>query len=234
TPRENFHFLNAYLGRVGPIIKNNGGFVNQYFGDGIMALFLDDPLQALRAAVDIQQELIKYNEVRKAKNRLPVFTGIGLHTGPLMMGVIGDTLRMEAGVVSDTVNTASRMEGLTKYFGVSITLSETTRKGVNNPFLRYLGKVLVKGRATPIDVFESFEGEPESVIQSKRQTLEDFDAGLAAYFSRNFATAAAAFDKVLAIAPDDKAALRYLSNSRQNLMEGVSDNWDGVEMMLEK
>lgn len=126
TPSENFRFLNAYLGRLGPIIQVHNGFVNQYYGDGIMALFLHEPADALRAAVGMLRVLALYNEERQAKGRSPIQIGIGIHTGPLMMGIIGDTLRMEAGVVADTVNTASRMEGLTKHFGVNLILSEAT------------------------------------------------------------------------------------------------------------
>ncbi|MEZ4773890.1 MAG: adenylate/guanylate cyclase domain-containing protein [Bacteroidia bacterium] len=234
TPRENFHFLNAYLGRVGPIIKNNGGFVNQYFGDGIMALFLDDPSDALNAAIAIQQELINYNQSRIQKGRQPIRTGIGLHTGSLMMGVIGDTLRMDAGVVSDTVNTASRMEGLTKYFDVSVILSETTCRHTEDAALRYLGKVQVKGRVAPLGVYESFEGESPNVRKLRQQTLSDFTDGLQAYFDRNFAAAASAFDRVLAVDPEDTAAQKYLHNSQMNLIEGVAEDWNGVELMIEK
>ena len=126
TPDENFRFLNSYLGRLGPVIQRHGGFVNQYYGDGIMALFLDAPRDAVAAAIEMQRELAAYNQERQAKGREPIRMGVGVHTGPLMMGIIGDTLRLEASVVADTVNTAARMEGLTKHYGVNLLLSEAT------------------------------------------------------------------------------------------------------------
>ena len=129
TPQQNFLFLNNYLGRVGPIIKTNRGFVNQYYGDGIMALFMDansginSPKDSVLAALEMHRELYQYNQERIEKNRIPINIGIGIHTGPLMLGVIGDEKRMDVGVVSDAVNTAARMEGLTKHYGSTTIVS---------------------------------------------------------------------------------------------------------------
>ena len=156
TPKENFDFLNTYLGLMGPIIQHNHGFVNQYYGDGIMALFLESPENAIRAAIEMLQSLRGYNAERLAQQQEPVRIGIGLHTGPLMMGVLGDMERMDAGVVSDTVNTASRMEGLTKEFQHPILISEQTRLGLSDPSefdLLFLGKVSVKGKKEPLGVY---------------------------------------------------------------------------------
>ena len=237
TPKENFDFLNAYLGRVGPIIQHNKGFVNQYYGDGIMALFLEKPDDALCAAIEILQKLQLYNKERVAKGREKIQLGIGLHTGPLMMGVIGDTLRMEAGVVADTVNTASRMEGLTKFYGSNILVSESFYKKLQataNFQHRFLGKVQVKGRNEPLGVYEFFGGESPEQISLKAQTLEDFQEGIKYYFMRSFASAARFFDQVLEINPSDKAAIHYKNRSTHYLLEGIPDGWDGVEMMLNK
>lgn len=156
SPQENFRFLNAYLGRVGPVISENGGFVNQYYGDGVMALFLKQADQAVTAAIEMLKTLKTYNEGRLAKGKEAIRIGIGIHTGSLMMGVIGDALRMDAGVVSDTVNTASRMEGLTKQFGVEIVVSESTLALMQDKdAFRHslLGRVQVKGRQQPLSVY---------------------------------------------------------------------------------
>ncbi|MEL7534457.1 MAG: 7TM diverse intracellular signaling domain-containing protein, partial [Bacteroidota bacterium] len=126
TPRENFEFLNTYLGKVGPVIQTHDGFVNQYYGDGVMALFQNQAMDAVAAAIEMQQAVQQYNQERKAEKLPPIKIGIGLHTGSLMMGIMGDRGRMEAGVVSDAVNTAARMEGLTKLYGSSLILSGAT------------------------------------------------------------------------------------------------------------
>lgn len=126
SPEENFKFINAFLGRMGPIIQENGGFICQYMGDGIMALFKENHEQAIKAAFEMQKGIQRYNRQRFAQNREAIRLGIGLNTGQLMLGVIGDKNRYESSVISDAVNTASRMEGLTKVFGCSVIMSEKT------------------------------------------------------------------------------------------------------------
>jgi len=237
SPQDNFDFLNAFLGRMGPIIQTKGGFVNQYYGDGIMALFLDSPTQALQAAQEMMAELGRYNIARQNKNRAPIRIGIGLHTGPLMMGVIGDTLRMEAGVVADTVNIAARMEGLTKHFQSGILLSANTYQEISDPQhypLRYLGKVQVKGRQSALMIYESYAGDTKVQQQLKQQSQKDFELALDAYFAQRFTEAAQAFDRVLKTNPIDPTARRYQALSTRYLLEGIPKDWDGVERLEKK
>lgn len=239
SPAENFKFLNAYLGRVGPVIQRHGGFVNQYYGDGVMALFIheDHQQQALEAGEEIQEVLIAYNAERTAKGRGSIRMGIGIHTGPLMMGIIGDTLRMEAGVVSDTVNTAARMEGLTKHFGTHIILSETVFKSlgpVEQEKLRYLGRVLVKGRRQPTDIYASTVGFEPDIRQRLSATAEMFKSALTAYHAADFAGSLALLDQVLEQHPSDTAAQYYHQCAERYLLEGKPEGWQGVEMMMQK
>lgn len=235
TPKENFDFLNGYLGRVGPIIQENKGFVNQYYGDGMMALFMGKPEDAVRAAIATQQKVAEYNRERSTKGRSPIRIGIGIHTGPLMMGVIGDTLRMDAGVVSDSVNTASRMEGLTKQFGVNILLSETTAFELSDSLsLRSLGKVLVKGRKAPIGIFECFDGDLDDVIQKKSNTTIKHQEALDLYLDKSFAKALRIWDELIEVFPDDLVLLRFQELCKKCLVDGVPENWKGVEEMMEK
>jgi two-component system sensor histidine kinase ChiS len=237
TPQDNFNFLNSYLGRLGPIIKAHNGIVNQYFGDGVMALFLGKPTDAIQAAIAMQQDLTAYNKSRQNKNRLPIRTGIGLHTGPLILGILGDEERMEAGVVSDTVNTASRMEGLTKVFGANIIASEPTLAGLDDPEAmpyRFLGKIKVKGKKEPKIVYEFFEGDKEEVRKLKIEAMPDYEIAMNAYFNKNFALASEYFRKVLILNPNDMVAKRYLLHCTKYMIQGVSERWDGVEEMVRK
>ncbi|MEM7659869.1 MAG: adenylate/guanylate cyclase domain-containing protein, partial [Bacteroidota bacterium] len=237
TPRENFRFLNGYLGRLGPVIREHEGFVNQYYGDGIMAIFMQSPADALLAAIQTQRVLRKYNLERKDKGRQAIRVGLGLHTGSLMMGVIGDSLRMEAGVVSDTVNTASRMEGLTKHFGVNVVCSESV---INHPkvkgrfLVRFLGRVQVKGKMDPVGVYDCFEGDAADILSKKEASLPDFEKAISAYYQKDFATAARAFDKVLNAFPEDQVSLHYLAQCKYFLIEGTPADWDGVEALQTK
>ena len=162
TPQENFNFLNAYLGRVSPVIRQYNGFIDKYIGDALMALFPMRAEDALQAAITMQQEVSRYNRHRQAQADKPINIGIGLHTGSLMLGTIGETERMESTVISDAVNLASRMEGVTKMYGTTIVISQDTLFNLDQPTLyhfRYLDRVQVKGKKEPISVFEIFNGD---------------------------------------------------------------------------
>ncbi|HUX40312.1 MAG TPA: adenylate/guanylate cyclase domain-containing protein [Rectinemataceae bacterium] len=157
TPDENFRFINSYLERMGPLIRRHGGFVDKYIGDGIMALFPDDPSDAIDAALEIRAALLIYNVDRAKFGYAPIRVGIGLHWGPLMLGTIGENRRMDSTVISDTVNTASRLEGLTKKYARDILVSGETveaaeKAGKGGHSFELLGEELVKGRSKPVAV----------------------------------------------------------------------------------
>lgn len=237
TPKENFDFLNTYLGIMGPIIQRYQGFVNQYYGDGIMALFLEGPDDAIQASLEMMRSLREFNVERAAKQQSVIRIGIGLHTGPLMMGVLGDRQRMDAGVVSDTVNTAARMEGLTKHYGAKILLSDQTWAGVEDPSIydqRFLGKVQVKGKKDPLGVFECVEISSDEEKHRFEWLETRFELGLSSYFDQEFSSAIACFEEILERVPTDKASSLYLELSRRHLEEGVPQNWDGVKRMIQK
>ncbi len=157
TPKDNFDFLNSYMRRMGPIIRKHGGFIDKYLGDGIMALFPSLPDQALEAAMEMLRELENLNQTRLERNYEPIQIGIGLHTGTLMLGTIGEEERMDGTVISDAVNLASRIEGLTKEFHANLLLSEETYKKLKNRrkySFKKLGKVKVKGKSKSSEVYE--------------------------------------------------------------------------------
>lgn len=157
TPKDNFDFLNSYMRRMGPIIRKHGGFIDKYLGDGIMALFPSIPDQALEAALEMLQELKELNRLRVERQYEPIRIGIGLHTGTLMLGTIGEEERMDGTVISDAVNLASRIEGLTKEFDTDLLLSEETFKKLKNSWkysLEKLGTVTVKGKSESSEVYK--------------------------------------------------------------------------------
>jgi predicted ATPase/class 3 adenylate cyclase len=237
TPEENFNFINAYLRRVGPAIKSNGGFINQYYGDGIMAIFPSRPEDAVRAALEILRRLAAYNVEREAKGRRPIQMGVGLHTGTLMLGVIGDEERHDTGVISDAVNTAARVEGLTKSYGASIVVSEDCRLGIPDVEAyghRFLGRVQVKGRAKALAVYEFYDGDPAEMAALKERTKPDLARALEDYFEKRFPEAAVSLKHVLQVDPNDKTAQLYMRNAARYMVEGVEDGWTGVERMTEK
>ncbi|MEX0290589.1 MAG: tetratricopeptide repeat protein [Flavobacteriaceae bacterium] len=237
TPQQNFKFVNSYVGKMGPLIQKNNGFVNQYLGDGIMALFPDSAAQALQASIDMQKGIQEYNVRRVQEGKTPISAGIGLHTGSLVMGIIGDLKRNDTAIIADTVNTASRMEGVTKHYGANIILSEDSLKTVDSKEqfgLRYLGKVRAKGKDNVIGIYECFDGDPEEIIALKKKTLPDFEKGLKHFTARKFPQAMASFDKVMSKNPKDMVAKYFVTKSAEFTIAGTPKDWDVVNVMDEK
>ena len=237
TPEENFKFVNAFNGRMGPEIQKNNGFINQYLGDAIMAIFPKTSEDALRAAIAMQKRLMQYNGERQAQNRKSLKVGIGLHTGALIMGIIGDQNRMDAATIADTVNTASRLESLTKYYGVSILISEDGFRQIMDKkdfHFRYLGKVQVKGKKEPVGIYECINGDIPEMMEQKLSTMVEFEKGLSYFFAKEFPEAAGAFNKVLKSCPMDETARLFLNKASAYTIKGVPEDWTGVEVMSTK
>ena len=232
TPQENFNFLNSYLSCVCPVIRQHRGFVDQYIGDGIMALFPDRSDDALRAAVGMIREVARFSADRHKPDARPIGIGISLHTGHLMLGIIGETERMQGTVISDAVNLASRLEPLTKRYGASIIISEQTLKGLKDPDryrFRFLDKVQVKGKQEPVSIYEVFDGDLEAAVALKLKTKPDFEEGLRLYQDRKFAEASVKFNRVVEHNPEDRAAQLYLQRAAHLMVQGVPPDWRGVE-----
>ncbi len=238
SPEENFDFLNSYLKHMTPLVQKNNGFIDKYIGDSIMALFPDSPEDALRAAIDMQRDVNAYNDLRVSKGFKAIEVGIGIHTGMLMLGTIGAAERMEGTVISDTVNLASRLEGITKMFGASIAISGASLRRIPNFETRYnlrlLGNLQVKGKLQSVEVFEVFDGAIDSIFQVKLATSAAFGAGYERYRHRDFTGAVTMFTDVLKKFPGDKAAKLYLERSRDLLRTGIPDNWEAIEKLESK
>jgi class 3 adenylate cyclase len=156
TPDENFAFINAYLERMGPVIRDHNGFIDKYIGDAIMALF-ESADDSVRAGLAMLDTLDAFNAERRATGRQPINIGVGINTGTLMMGTIGEKHRMDGTVISDAVNLASRLEGLTKTYHVGVLISQYTLDSLADPKaydIRAVDVVVVKGKTRPVPVFE--------------------------------------------------------------------------------
>jgi signal transduction histidine kinase/class 3 adenylate cyclase/ActR/RegA family two-component response regulator len=237
SPEDTFGLVKAYNRRMGPVIQANRGFVNQYLGDAIMAIFPQSPSNALQAAIDMQIVLEKYNQERASKNWQAIQIGIGMHTGKLIMGIIGDAQRMDAATIADTVNTSARIESLTKHYGANILISGESLIQIATPeqfHFRNLGKVKMKGKQLPIEVFECFDGDEANQKAIKIQTLETFKTAMELYLSKAFSEAAVEFNKILQLNPKDRVADFFFKKATQYVFESVSDDWTGVEMMESK
>ncbi len=235
SPQENFAFLNDYLQQVIPPIRANRGFIDKYIGDAVMAIFPDTPEDAVKAALGMLRGLEAYNQQSRFEFALRI--GVGLHTGTLMLGTIGDAARMDGTVIADTVNLASRLEGLTKRYGASLLASQQTLQGLDDPAQyhdRFLGKIQVKGKTAAVAVYELYDGDPAPVQELKQTTTPEFEQGLQHYFAREFVEAAGCFKHVLTRHPDDRAAQLYLERAAHFMVQGAPDDWQGVEAMESK
>ena len=231
TPEETFQLINNYLKEVVPPIRAHGGFVDKFIGDGIMALFPGDSESAVAAALDMQSAVDSFNAKR---NGPPIGTGIGIHSGDLILGTIGVSSRMEETVISDAVNVASRIEGLSKLFGARILMSQATVDGITPDELvpnRFLGRVAVKGRHDSTAVYQVLVGGDARL---KDQTRADFQGALNAYYRKDFDTAVGAFAAVLRLDPGDTTAALYRKRAAQLITSPPPAEWDGVERPAEK
>lgn len=231
SPQENFDFINAYLSRVSPLIRQHNGFIDKYIGDAIMALFPESANDAVEAAIAMQKTVTDYNQQRHQQGYLPLAIGIGLHTGNLMLGTIGESERMETTVIADAVNLASRLEGLTKLYGVGILISHKTLCYLNyeqEHCVRFLDRVNVKGKKTAIAVFEVFDGDPETQKNLKKQTQARFEIAVFLYYQKQFEEAEKIMDEVLEINPQDKAAMLYIKRCQHYQQFGLAEDWAGV------
>ena len=237
SPEENFRFVCSFNERIGPIIREHHGFINQYLGDAIMAIFPRNASDALAAAVEMQKAVDDLNASQVLKTNIPIKIGVGMHTGPLIMGITGDRDRLDATTIADTVNTASRLEGLTKHYKVNILLSESCLQhlaDIESFHLRHLGRVQLKGKQEATRIYECFNGIGENEIKRKLTTLPYFRQGMEDYFNKSFSEASRKFFQVLEIDPDDRTAKIFLDKTGRHMDAGIPENWTGVEEMSSK
>lgn len=237
TPEENFNFINSYLSRMSPIIQTNKGYIDKFMGDAIMALFEGIPDSAVHAAIQMQKHIAVYNLHRHNQGYKPIQIGIGMHTGKLMLGTIGGSERMEGTVISDSVNLGSRIEGLTKIYGVKIAASEKTFNSLKSPgdfHFRFLDRVQVKGKSQSTLVYEIFDGDNDTIFELKFKTKNLFERGIDFYYSQKFKEARECFTEIIQIFPDDKVSNIYVQRSDYYMNNPIGSNWEGVSILTEK
>lgn len=237
TPEENFRFVSSFNERLGPIIRQHHGFINQYLGDSIMAIFPRLPQDALNAAVEMQRAVYLLNLQRQAAGLSLIRAGIGMHTGSLIMGITGDEFRMDAATISDTVNTAARIESLTKYYRSPLLLSSDTLRQIadaHNYHLRNLGKVQLKGKQKLLGIVECIDGYTAHDLSRKLKTVAHFNQAMTDYHDQRFADAIRTFQQIVSTDPEDQTAHLFLDRATEYLKTGVPPNWNGALEMHSK
>lgn len=234
SPNENFHFINEYLELMGPVIREKQGFIDKYIGDAIMAIFPRRADDALQAAMEMLGRLDAFN--KRNPDWGCIRFGIGIHTGRIMMGIIGESERYEGTVIADAVNLASRLEGLTKQYGVSVLISEETVASLSRPEdfdMRQLDLVRVKGKQKPSAVYEVVS-KVDPLREYKLDTRETYRDAFALYRKQDFTPAAVLFQSLLERCPEDKAAESLLRRCERLRAEGLSATWDGIIELRDK
>lgn len=241
TPEENFKFINDYLKVMGPIVRRNNGYIDKYIGDAIMALF-DNQDDAMRAAMEMLKVLETYNvdhlkqrllenyDVGRLSHENPISIGIGLHKGKVRLGTIGEHGRMDGTVISDAVNLASRIEALTKLYGVQCLITEAIFRSLSQPdlfLIRFIDKVKVKGKKVPVNIYEVFSADPTEIKAKKRAIKGRFEEATRLYAVKEFARARALFEQVIAEFPEDRASQSYLLRCNRYMNQELGDDWDG-------
>jgi two-component system sensor histidine kinase ChiS len=231
SPQETFNFINSYLSRVSPLIREHNGFIDKYIGDAIMALFPESADDAVQAALAMQKEVTLYNEYQQQQGYPPISIGIGLHTGNLILGTIGESERMETTVIADAVNLASRLEGLTKYYGAGILVSEHTLSRLSDLqtySYRLIDRVRVKGKNEPVAIYELYQEDLELFHRLKSEIKTKFEQAIVTYNCQDFRGAIKMFEEILAMNPQDKAAMLYIKRCEHYQQYGVEEGWKSV------
>ncbi len=232
SPQENFDFINAYLGGVVPIIRKNGGFIDKFIGDSVMALFPKDPDHAIQTVFEFEEFLDGFNKKLKKQNKPMVQVGTGIHTGNLILGTIGHDHRLETTVISDAVNTASRVEGLTKHYQAKIIGTESTLSKLKNKEdfkYRFLDTVRVKGKSKTISVYEFLSSREAS----KLSYLKEYEEGVVFIKDKKILEASAIFSDLHTKYPEDNA-VKIFHQKCQNFLDKKTSTWDEITKMITK
>lgn len=236
TPAATIEMLNELFGALEPAIHDHGGFIDNYIGDAIMALFDGPPQDAVDAAIAMLHALAHHNEVRRAGGRPPIVLGIGINSGVVTLGTNGGAKRLKCSVFGDSVNLAARIEHLTRRYETPLLVSEHTLEYLAAPYsydIRAVDRVQVVGRTHPTTLFEIYNADPGPRRALKRRIDADYHAGIAAFYAHRFADALAAFERCLVV-HTDIVIRTYADRSRALLAAPPGEAWTGVEVLNQK
>ncbi|MBI5885902.1 MAG: adenylate/guanylate cyclase domain-containing protein, partial [Deltaproteobacteria bacterium] len=229
-PDELVKLLNSYLSPMTKIVQEERGLLDKYIGDAIMTIFnapLNVPDHALRACTVAQRmlhRLAELNAAWEAEGYPRIDIGVGVNTGEVVVGNMGGELRFDYTGIGDTVNLASRLESLNKFYGTHIIVSGFTYELVKDAFVfRELDLVAVKGKAKPVGLYELTSG-----TEAARAKASAFAAALVLYRSRDFAGARAAFAAILETDPNDGPSKLYLKRCDDYIAVPPPLDWNGV------
>jgi adenylate cyclase len=238
--------LNEYLSRMVAAVFENGGTLDKFIGDAVMAVWgnvssrgmAEDAKAAVRTALAMRRELRKLNESWRAQGVEELAFGIGINHGEAVIGNIGSYEpheRLDPTVIGDAVNLASRLEGLTRNYGVDILLGDAVCEVVRDEFyLRTVARAQVKGKSEPVEVCAVVAARNESVDPDLLKWLEVYEEGVRKFRDRDFTQAKILFSRFLEFYPDDSLAKMYLERALEYEQEPPDQAWNAVEVFKSK
>ena len=236
-PDELVHVLNKYFELMVDIIIKHNGVIDKYIGDAIMAFFgapvkrEDDAVQAVHAAIEMQEALINFN-AEQVKIGKPEFrTGIGINYGVVTVGNIGSEKKMDYTIIGDMVNLGSRLEGLTKPYKQQVIFSESVFRKIQKELpCRMIDKVVVKGKTQG----ESIYTAKKSLTAREKKAWSYHAMGMKYYYKMNFSQSAKYFMAVQKLLPDDHVSGIFLERCKKYIKEKPPADWNGLEVLTSK
>lgn len=239
SPHDLVDLLNDYLAEMTATVFQQLGTLDKYQGDAIMAIYgaplelENHAVQACHTAVRMQQKMVQLNRNLEARGLPLLKVRIGVNTGEAVVGNIGSEERMDYTAVGDAVNLASRLEGVNKFFGTDIIISEDTCHHVADLFeTRELGKIVVKGKTNPVRIYELIGlKKAGETLETERKSI--YESALHAFYRSDFDKAETLFRKALKTYEDSPS--RYMLNQVSYYrLSPPSDQWEGEVVLLQK
>ena len=230
-PEEVLSFLNEYFQNINGSIADNRGFVDSFHGDALLALFAGTPDQAVRAGIEMRQRLAEFNKNRSDAGEEAIEIGVGIHYGEVTLGTVGTTYRMQATVIGDAVNLASRIESATKTFKIDIVVTGSAIEMMENPddfYLREIDTVRVKGKEHPVKLYEAFDNDPPEVRNAKSEIAPLMNSALKMYKAGEFEQALEIFKVCASKCPEDSIPPIYIKRCSTFLRIPPGPGWTGV------
>src|SRR2546421_5230489 len=238
--------LNRYLSSMVPMVFDNGGTLDKFIGDAIMAVWgnvsshgaAEDAKAAVRAALGMRREMPKLNAAWRAEGMEPLAFGIGINHGEAIVGNIGSYEpheRLDPTVIGDAVNLASRLEALTRIYAVDILVGQSAADLVRDDFhLRSVARAQVKGKSEPVDVFTLVGARKDDVDPEFLKWLDVYEDAIRKFRGRDFKEAKILLSRFLEFYPDDVLAKTYLERTLEYEQSPPDDAWNAVEVFKKK
>ncbi len=232
--------LNEYFDIMVETISEQGGVVDKFIGDAIMAGFgipiahEDDEDRSVRAGINMIKRLWQWNLAREQKGQMPIDMGLGINTDMLVSGNIGSSKRMDYTMIGDGVNLAARLESACKSYSAKVLISDFTFQKLKGTYqIRYIDDVVVKGKTEPVGVREVLDFHTKESFPNLMDNVNFFNEGRGLFKSGQWDLAIKSFHECLKCNPHDKLSEIYIERC-QIMKKANPSDWDGIWVMTSK